>query len=98
MLTRAYRLEPALALAQRAAGAILQEAGALTVEAGDIDLDAGLGEGEEVRAQADVAAVAEGRARELQERPFSASVMSSSTARPSISWNCGVWVASGSGR
>ena len=37
-------------------------------EAGDVDLDAGLGEREEVRAQADVALVTEDRAREAQQR------------------------------
>ncbi len=38
------------------------------MKAGDVDLDAGLGEGEEVRAQPDVALAAEDRARELQQR------------------------------
>ena len=63
-LARAEHLEPALALAQVAARAVAQEALAVAVEAGDVDLDARLGEGEEVRAQAHVALVAEDRARE----------------------------------
>ncbi len=50
-LAGAEHLEPALALAQVAAGAVLQEAPAVAVEAGHVDLDAGLGEREEVRAQ-----------------------------------------------
>ena len=40
------------------------------VEAGDVDLDARLGEREEVRPQADLALVAEDRARERQQRPL----------------------------
>ena len=38
------------------------------VEAGDVDLDAGLGEGEEVRAQADLALLPEDGSRERQQR------------------------------
>src|SRR3712207_7724640 len=62
-------------LAQGAARAVGQEAvGA--AEAGDVDLDAGLGEREEVRAQAHLALVAEQRPRseehtsELQSRQY----------------------------
>src|SRR6201999_2177098 len=60
-------LDPARALAQRAARAVLEEALA-AVEAGDVDLDARLGEREEVRPQADVALVAEDRAGEAEQR------------------------------
>src|SRR5215211_2983245 len=67
-LARAEDLDPALALAQPAARAVAHEAAAVAVEAGDVDLDARLGEREEVRAQADVAARAEDRVREAQQR------------------------------
>src|SRR6185503_5137588 len=65
-LARAEDLDPALALAQPAARAVPQEALAVAVEARDVDLDARLGEREEVRAQAHVAAVAEDRVGEAQ--------------------------------
>ena len=98
-LAGAEDLEPALALAQVAARAVGDVAASFAVEAGNVDLDARLGEGEEVGAKANLAPVAEHGARELQERPLrSASVMSSSTASPSIWWNWGVCVASESGR
>src|SRR5205807_9482080 len=61
-------LEPALALAQGTARAVAQKTGALALKTGDIYLDAGLREGEEMRAQAHVAAVSEDRPREHQER------------------------------
>src|SRR3954451_9199788 len=67
-LARAEDLDPALALAQAAARTIGHVALAVAVEARDVDLDARLGEGEEVRAQADVAALAEDRVGEAQQR------------------------------
>jgi hypothetical protein len=66
-LAGAEDLDPRLAAADRAARAVAQEA-VLAVEAGDVDLDARLGEREEVRAQADLALVAEDRAGEGQQR------------------------------
>ena len=66
-LAGAEDLDPALALAHRAARAVAQEA-VLAVEARDVDLDPRLGEREEVRAQADLALVAEDRAGERQQR------------------------------
>src|SRR3954471_14906045 len=67
-LARAEDLDPALALAQAAARTIGHVALAVAVEARDVDLDARLGEREEVRAQADVAALAEDRVGEAQQR------------------------------
>src|SRR3954454_12415784 len=66
-LAGAQQLDPALALAQRAARAVAQEP-VRAVEAGDVELDAGLGEREEVGTQADVAVVAEDRLRERLQR------------------------------
>src|SRR3954468_20235026 len=66
-LARAEDLDPALALAQAAARTIGHVALAVAVEARDVDLDARLGEREEVRAQADVAALAEDRVGEAQQ-------------------------------
>ena len=66
-LPGAEDLDPALALAQRAARAVGHEAVA-AVEAGDVDLDARLGEREEVRAQAHPALLAEDRAGEGEQR------------------------------
>src|SRR3954452_23695773 len=56
-LAGAEQLNPALALAERAARAVVQEA-AVAVEAVDVELDARLGEREEVRAEAHLALVA----------------------------------------
>src|SRR3954454_9608570 len=67
-LAGAEDLDPALALAEAAARAVGHEALAVAVEAGHVDLDARLGEREEVRAQADVAAVAENRVGEAEQR------------------------------
>src|SRR5919206_1853313 len=67
-LAGAEDLDPALALAQAAARAVRHEALAVAVEARDVDLDARLGEREEVRAQADVAPLAEDRVGEAQQR------------------------------
>jgi hypothetical protein len=67
-LAGAEDLHPALALAQPAARAVAHEARAVAVEAGDVDLDARLGEREEVRAQADLAALAEDRVGEAEQR------------------------------
>src|SRR5919112_2685173 len=58
-LAGAEDLHPPLALAQPAARAVADEALAVAVEARHVDLDARLGEREEVRAQAHVAALAE---------------------------------------
>src|ERR1019366_2449167 len=60
-------LDPGGALAQRAALAVGRHA-LFAVEARDVDLDARLGEGEEVRAQADLALLTEDRPREGQQR------------------------------
>jgi hypothetical protein len=80
-------------------GAAAQRARAAALEAGDVHLDRRLGEGEEVRAQAHLALGAEDRAAKASSVPLrSASVMSSSTHRPSTWWNCGVCVASESRR
>src|SRR3954449_252122 len=67
-LPRAEDLDPALALAQATARAVAHEATPVAVEARDVDLDARLGEREEVRSEADVAAFAEDRVREADER------------------------------
>ena len=92
---RAEDLDPALALAGAAALGAL-EAGAAAAEAGHVDLDARLGEREVARPQAHL-----GRprrtsgARTRAATPWrSASVMSSSIARPSSWWNIGTCVAS----
>src|SRR3954462_13276865 len=66
-LAGAEDLDPALALAQRAARAVAQEA-VVAVEARDVALDARLGEREEVRAQAHAPLLTEDRARERQQR------------------------------
>ena len=60
-------LDPGRALAQRAATAVGHEA-VLAVEARHVDLDARLGEREEVRPQANLAILAEDRAREREQR------------------------------
>src|SRR3954470_8993970 len=62
-LAGAEQLDPTLALAERPARAVPQEA-AVAVEAVDVELDARLGEREEVRAQPDAPLLAEDRARE----------------------------------
>src|SRR5215210_6197966 len=67
-LAGAEDLDPALALAQPAARAVPHVAPSVAVEARDVDLDARLGEREEVRAQADVAALAEDRVGEAEQR------------------------------
>src|SRR5262249_11502359 len=67
-LAGAEDLQPTLALADVAAAAVLEVTGAVALKARDVDLDQELGEGEEVRAQAHVALLAEHHPRERQQR------------------------------
>jgi len=98
-LAGAQHLEPALALAQIAARPVSEESLSVAVKAGHVHLHARLGEGEEVRAQPDLAAVSERRAREHQERPLEVRQRDVLIDRESsIWWNWGVCVASESGR
>jgi hypothetical protein len=89
-LAGAEDLEPALSPADVAARAVGQVALPAALKARDVDLDARLGEREEVRAQATSRPSPKIALAKLSSVPLrSASVMSSSTARPSTWWNCG---------
>ena len=84
---------PCTATARAVAGA------AAAVEAGHVDLDARLGEGKEIGFNCTSGSspkIARANASSVPLR--SAKVTPSSTASPSTWWNCGVWVASLSGR